>query len=567
MLGAKLILAADLHRRLLRPAVGQPPHRRPHRAAVPAARAPRRSCSSATTSRRPPGRAGPGRRGRCCSPSSPGPACRSQWNEWMLFTHGVDFGVERPAVPHRHRLLRLPAAVPVLRGQLAVRRARHRPASSPPSPTTSTAASGCRPRGQRVTPQVKAHLSVLLGAPGPGQGGRLLAAALRAHVVHPGHRRRRQLHRRQRPAAGHQPAAAHRAAVASACSSSTSGAGAGCCRCWPSACGRFVAVVAGGIYPAFVQRFRVEPAESTKEGPYIARNIEATRAAMGLGRRSDPDRSTTTRTSPPQRLQDNADTVRNIRLLDPAVVADTFQQLQADPRLLPVNDVDVDRYEIDGETTQVVISARELNTAGCRRSRGRPSTSPTPTATALAMAPANAVTSDGRPDFVVGDIPVDSRATRPSTSTSPASTSARTSPGYSIVDTTQRRRSTTRTASGETVTTGYDGAGGVAIDSLAAPGGVRPALRRHQPADLELRHRRQSRSSTCATSRSGSQTLAPFLHFDADPYPVVLDGRIAVRPRRLHDHRPLPLRPAGRRRPAPAGQRPATTPSTTCATR
>ena len=67
-----------------------------------------------------------------------------------------------PAVPQGRRLLRLPAAVPVVRLRLALRGADHHPRSSPRSRTTSTAASGCRRPFQRVTPQVKAHLSVIL---------------------------------------------------------------------------------------------------------------------------------------------------------------------------------------------------------------------------------------------------------------------------------------------------------------------------------------------------------------------------------------------------------------------
>ena len=79
----------------------------------------------------------------------------------------------------------------------------------------------------------------------------------------------------------------------------------------------FVAVVAGTIYPAAIQRFRVEPAESTREAKFIARNIDATRAAMGVDDVDvkpfayDEELSAAA-------LADNVDTIRNVRLWDPS---------------------------------------------------------------------------------------------------------------------------------------------------------------------------------------------------------------------------------------------------------
>src|SRR5690606_34594314 len=60
----------------------------------------------------------------------------------------------------------------------------------------------------------------------------------------------------------------------------------------------------------------------------------------------------------------NQETVRNIRLLDPGVVNDTYQRLQAERGYYVFNDLDVDRYMIDGQLTQMVIGTRELNPDG-----------------------------------------------------------------------------------------------------------------------------------------------------------------------------------------------------------
>ena len=109
-----------------------------------------------------------------------------------------------------------------------------------------------------------------------------------------------------------------------------------------------VAIVMGAIYPAIIQRFRAEPEESQKEAIYIERNIEATRQALGLDnvitRPFSPDTQITV-----EELAGN-ESVRNIRLLDPDIVPNAFQVEQSERTFYTFgSEVDVDRYEIDGE--------------------------------------------------------------------------------------------------------------------------------------------------------------------------------------------------------------------------
>lgn len=82
-----------------------------------------------------------------------------------------------------------------------------------------------------------------------------------------------------------------------------------------------------GIYPALIQQFQVRPSESSKEAPYIQRNIEATRTAYGLDDVNVRDYNATIATSAGQ-LSDDASTINNIRLMDPNVLSATFRQLQ-----------------------------------------------------------------------------------------------------------------------------------------------------------------------------------------------------------------------------------------------
>ena len=126
----------------------------------------------------------------------------------------------------------------------------------------------------------------------------------------------------------------------------------------------FVAVVAGTIVPALVQKFRVEPSESSKERPFIERNIAATRAAMNIDAVTQADFKNDNNLNT-QSLLANQDQIGNIRLWDPApnLTGQTYQQLQALKPFYKIDDVDVDRYNINGKTTQVDVSARELDTA------------------------------------------------------------------------------------------------------------------------------------------------------------------------------------------------------------
>src|SRR5690606_31835906 len=122
-----------------------------------------------------------------------------------------------------------------------------------------------------------------------------------------------------------------------------------------------VAVVGGAIVPAAIQRYRVEPSEPSRGREYIARNLAATRVALGLDDVVEEEFEGGADLTDAD-LAANADILRNIRLWAPLVLRSTYDQLQALRAYYRINGVDVDRYTIDGETTQVMISARDLDT-------------------------------------------------------------------------------------------------------------------------------------------------------------------------------------------------------------
>ena len=280
-----------------------------------------------------------------------------------------------------------------------------------------------------------------------------------------------------------------------------------------------VAVVVGTAYPAFVQRFRVEPAESVREAPFIERNIEATRAALGLADVTvrpfayDEELSV-------EALEKNSETIRNVRLWDPQVLRRTYQRLQEVRTFYRFTDVDIDRYGEPGARTQTLLSARELN----------PESLPSDTwenrhlafthGYGAVMSPANAVTADGQPDFLVKDIPPQGEPPI----AEPRLYHGESIGGFTIVNSGRDEIDYVK-ADGTAVTNRYDGRGGVGIGSILRRAAfalrfadVNPLISGFMTPESRILYIRDIRERV--------QTAAPFLHYDADPYPVLLEGRI-----------------------------------------
>jgi len=282
-----------------------------------------------------------------------------------------------------------------------------------------------------------------------------------------------------------------------------------------------VAVLAGELVPAFVQRFRVEPRESALESPYIEHNIAATRYALGLDGIEERDFAADGELTGEQLLA-NADTVRNIRLWDPEEVEASFQRLQAPAPFYEVSDVDVDRYEVDGQLRQVMVALRQLDDAGIPN-RGWESTRLVYTSGYGAiMAPANAKTSDGQPSLVLRDIPQDGEESYPTVENA-SLYFGEGQTGYKIVNTNRNELEYQQDDDAE-----YDQYGGA--DGVPLDGTLRRAAFALRFGEIEpLISSSISPESRILLQRdvvSRVESLAPFLRFDHDPYAVLLDGRI-----------------------------------------
>ena len=283
----------------------------------------------------------------------------------------------------------------------------------------------------------------------------------------------------------------------------------------------FVLLIVGTVIPAVMQKFVVDPAEIRKERPFIARNIEATRRAYGI-EQVDQKTFNYDEKLDATGLEQNAETVRNVRLWDPAFVGQTFQKLQEIRSYYRFHNVDIDRYQINGKKTQTIVSAREINTADLPGSESwvNRHLSYTHGFGAL-VAPANAVTPDGKPDFMLRNIPPEG---------SPALEQPRIYYGedtgsYAIVKSRQREIDYQRATDGETVFSRYEGTGGVPLSSLTRRLAFSLRFADFNPLISGLVSP-ESRAIYIRDIGHRVRTAAPFLRYDADPYPVIVGGRI-----------------------------------------
>jgi uncharacterized membrane protein (UPF0182 family) len=290
------------------------------------------------------------------------------------------------------------------------------------------------------------------------------------------------------------------------------------------------AVVIGGIYPAYTQQFRVKPNEVQREAPYIKRNIEATRAAYAIDKAVVTQYAAST-TATPSALRADTGTIPNARLLDPNVIAPTFQQFQRIRSYFGFNNqLDIDRYTIDGKTQDYIVAARELDQSGLNPDqRNWINLHLTYThGNGFVAAPANTVDAGGRPVFAVGNVPPTGLNGGPSPIRidQPRVYYGEKSPEYSVVRTKQLEiDGPGGNNSTDQATSTYDGTGGVQLSSPIRK--LAYALKfREKNLLLSNALTSESRLMYIRTPKERVQKVAPFLQLDEDPYPAVVDGKI-----------------------------------------
>ena len=285
-------------------------------------------------------------------------------------------------------------------------------------------------------------------------------------------------------------------------------------------------VLIAGLYPAAIQNFQVKPSESSKEAPFIQRNIESTRAAYGLEDVTVTDYQATLSTSSGQ-LANDAATIANIRLMDPNVLSSTFTQLQQiRPYYSFPESLDVDRYTVKGVKRDVVVAVRELNING-NPSRNWINDHLVYThGFGFVAAYGNERDADGKPSFTVGDLPPTGTLGK----FEPRVYFGENVPDYSIIGGVKTDTPVEFDYPDDTSANGqknytYSGSGGVPVGSLLNK--LVFALKyQEQRILLSSLINKDSKILFERNPRDRVSKVAPWLTLDGDPYPALVDGKI-----------------------------------------
>jgi uncharacterized membrane protein (UPF0182 family) len=287
-----------------------------------------------------------------------------------------------------------------------------------------------------------------------------------------------------------------------------------------------VAIAAGTIYPAFVQRFSVLPDQLGKEREFIAHNMEATKAAWMLDDIEVRDFAAADDLTSAE-VAANSTTIDNLRIWNTNVLPRTYQNFQELEPYYTLSKVDTDRYPADGSPNQVMVAVRELD---------EPEVPPDWQNQRLfythgygaVVNQANVVQPDGQPVFLLRDVP-------PTASVEALELGEEGSRVYFGETYDPGRPVIVRTGGdpqeidyplpGGTAFNEYEGDAGVELDNLFKR--IAFAFRYR---DLNLLISNQIRpDSRVLVERNVTaivEQLAPFLESDADPYPVIIDGKV-----------------------------------------
>jgi len=272
------------------------------------------------------------------------------------------------------------------------------------------------------------------------------------------------------------------------------------------------------VYPGLLQKFKVAPNELALETPYIENNLKFTRFGYDLDKIETIPFDVDTKLSAAD-IANNDATIKNIRLWDHAPLLKTYSQLQQIRTYYKFFDVDNDRYLVNGQYTQVMLSPRELSYGDLPSRNWINERLIFTHGNGITFGPVSRISKEGLPEFFVKDIPAvslaDIKVTRPEIYYGELSNE------YVIVK-TKVPEFGYPTATGNINTT-YDGKGGVPLDSLLKKM-LFAAWFKTEKILLSSDITKESRIIYNRNINERVKAIAPFLHIDGDPYMVVTEN-------------------------------------------
>lgn len=274
------------------------------------------------------------------------------------------------------------------------------------------------------------------------------------------------------------------------------------------------------LVPGLMQSYVVKPNEFERERTYIGHHIAATLDAFGLQEVTVLDVTPESEVFPAE-VAANSDTIRNIRLWDYGPLLRTYKQLQEIRSYYDFTDVDIDRYRFDGQMRQVMLSARELDPDQLQNRTWVNTHLEFTHGYGLVMNPVNEVGPSGLPILFIRDLPP--KVDVPLEIDRPQIYYGEKANTYALVKTDVKEFDYPMGEANARST--YEGLGGVGIGSA-----WRRLLFATRFGDTEIFFtgslRPESRILYNRNIKDALARLAPFLLYDADPYLVVLGGRL-----------------------------------------
>lgn len=275
----------------------------------------------------------------------------------------------------------------------------------------------------------------------------------------------------------------------------------------------------GGVVSFAVQNLLVSPDEINKESKYLERNISFTRHAYGLDNikvEEFPAEQNLNR----QAIRDNSQTITNIRINDYEPVQDFYNQTQSIRQYYDFNDVDIDRYNINGEQTQTYLAAREINESKISSTWINRHLKYTH-GYGAAVSRVDAVTASGQPDIIVKNIPPESEA-KDIEITRPEIYFGELTNDYVIVNTDEQEFDYPN--GNENSYSMYKGKAGIKLNLLnrilfsVREGSMKLLVSSNVNSDSRIIINRNIKDRV--------EKLMPYLSYEKDPYMTVVNGKL-----------------------------------------